>query len=122
MYTGYLLSEKSRALLLQRFPPKYSDFIGHHITEKFGVKPNTTPPEQPSEVWVVGYMDDGKGVEGLLVEVNGTIERPAGGRYHITWSIDRSAGRKPVHTNDIIHLAEPVVPSIAIEVEPRVFS
>jgi hypothetical protein len=122
MYTGYLLSEESRALLLAKFPPKYKDVIAHHITEKFGVKANTKAPEQPSEVWVVGYMDDGEGVEGLLVEVDGTVERPSGGKYHITWSIDRSKGKKPYHTNDITHLAKPVAPSIKIEVEPKVFA
>ena len=38
MYNGYELESGSRQKLLDLFPPKYPTFIGHHITEKFGIK------------------------------------------------------------------------------------
>jgi hypothetical protein len=119
MYTAYLLSEKSRKTLYFLFPPKYPEFIGHHITEEFGVPEGTEPPEQPKLVEVVGYIDNGDGVEGFLVEVNGNTQRPSGGKYHITWSIDRDRGYKPVHTNKYTGNAENIDP-IKIEVEPKV--
>lgn len=110
MYTGYKLTEKSRDMLKILFPPKYPEFVGHHITEKFGVKdPNQTPPT-PNSVWVVGHADDGKGIEALLVSIDGSTKRPSGGLYHITWSLDRSKGYKPVDSNKIISNAEPVSP------------
>lgn len=121
MYTGYELSRESREKLARFFPPQYPDFIGHHITLEFGTKPGTPVPEAPQKVEVVGYVDDGRGVEGFLVEVDGTSKRPTGGRFHITWSIDRSKGRKPFHTNDIISRADPI-PHIKIDVTPKVFA
>ena len=34
MYIAYELDRKSRQSLASVFPPKYPDFIGHHITYK----------------------------------------------------------------------------------------
>jgi len=120
MYTAYELTEKSRKVLYIMYRPKYPDFIGHHITEEFGVANDSAPPSTPTLVEVVGYIDDGNGVEGFLVEVDGTSNRPSGGQYHITWSIDRSNGRKPFHTNNIIGDAKKISP-VKIDVIPNVF-
>jgi len=49
---------------------------------------------------VVGYVDDGEGLEALVVSVNGSTERPDGKIYHITWSLNE--GRKPVESNDLL--------------------
>lgn len=117
MYSGYLLSTKSRNQLKALYPPKYPDFIGEHVTEKF---PDTALPEAPQTVRIIGYADDGKMCEGFLVEVDGTTKRPSGGLYHLTWSIDRNAGAKPVHTNDIINGATRIDP-ITIQVSPKLF-
>jgi hypothetical protein len=119
MYTGYLLTEKTRNELLALFPPKYEKVVAHHITEQFGVASTHTPPEMPETVTVVGYIDSGDGVEGLLVEVNGTSFRPDGSRYHVTWSL--ADGRKAVETNKHVHNATPVE-VVAVEVEPKTFT
>lgn len=119
MYTGYLLTEKTRGMLLQRFPPKYQRVVAHHITETFGVSKDHAPPKAPESVEVVGYIDSGDGVEGLLVAVNSSVKRPDGAKYHITWSLD--TGRKPVETNIYVDKAVPVDP-IEIEVEPKTFT
>ncbi len=119
MYTGYLLTEKTRKTLLAQFPATYSNVVAHHITEKFGVPGDTAPPAAPKSVAVVGYIDSGDGVEGLLVEINGSSDRPGGGKYHITWSL--ADGRKAVETNVYTNRAKPVAP-IAIEVEPKTFT
>ena len=96
-YNGWLIGEDSKNLLMILFPPKYPDVVAHHVTRSM-------TKEQPDDavVRVIGYADDGEGVECLVVEVNGTHERPGGSIYHITWSIDREAGRKPVHSNDVL--------------------
>ncbi len=120
MYTGYELSKDSRDALLDKFPPKNSTVLGHHITEKFGVPPDHPPPKQPERVLVVGYAV-ADGIEGLLVSIDGTVDRPTGGKYHITWSIDKEKGRKPVDTNKIIDDAQPV-DSMPIEVRAKTFT
>ena len=120
MYTGYALTEESRNRLKALYQPKYSDFIGHHVTEQFGVKADAPAPEMPKTIRIVGYADDGYKVEGFLVEVNGTIKRPTGGWYHLTWSIDRSKGAKPVDTNDVIKQAHDIEP-IELTVVPKNF-
>lgn len=119
MYTGYLLTEKTRNLLLAQFPPKYEKVVANHITESFGVPSNTAPPEMPESVAVIGYIDSGDGVEGLLAEVNGSTDRPDGSMYHITWSLGN--GRKAVETNKYVFTAKTVGRTI-IEVEPKTFT
>lgn len=119
MYTAYKLTQKSRQKLAYLYPPKYPEFIGHHITEKFGVGPDEPAPDEPVLIQVVGYIDNGEGVEGFLVEIDGESDRPSGGKYHITWSIDRSKGFKPVNTNDYVNQAEEVRP-VTIHAEPVV--
>jgi len=120
MYTAYTLEPGSRQKLMHLYPPKYPNVMGHHITEKFGVQDGSVPP-MPSDVQVVGYIDNGKDVEGFLVEVNGTINRPSGGKYHITWSLDRSKGAKPVHTNAYTDEAVMLKRPIPIDVDPAYF-
>lgn len=94
----YLLSKETREILLQRFPPAYEDVIAHHITYKFGSK--ELPPE--AEVFVIGHCTDNIGIEGLIVEVNGTLFRPDNKIYHITWSLSRAKGYRPVDMNLIL--------------------
>lgn len=120
MYTGYELEQESRNLLLSRFPPKNPTVLGHHITEKFGVPSDHPPPEEPLEVLVVGYIEV-EGLEGLLVSIDGNVERPAGGKYHITWSIDKGMGRKPVDTNKFVDSANSIIP-IKIKTVPKTFT
>jgi len=88
-YTAYVLDRIDRDALANRFPPKYTDFVGHHVTVQFGV-PEGTPPPESAKVMVVGYKDSGDGIEALVVSVNGSTQRPDGSTYHITWSLDRT--------------------------------
>jgi hypothetical protein len=100
-YQALELSQASRIQLAQMFPAKFGDFIGHHITYAFGVKSDVPLPEVQN-IEVVGYAVDPQGIEALVVSVNGTTVRPDGKTFHITWSLDRDAGFKPVHSNDLV--------------------
>lgn len=118
-YIAFAISEQSRQQLATIFEPKYPEWIGHHITHQFGVGKDVEMPELP-EVYVVGYADDGTSLEALVVAVNGSTERPDGGTYHITWSLDRDKGRKPVHSNDLIATQRyKKIRPIKIEVTPK---
>ena len=122
MYTALVLSGKSRRDLQKKFPPRYPDVIGHHVTLKFGIPKGTPKPSQPKSIEVVGHIDDLKGVEALVVAVNGKTKRSDGSVYHITWSIDRSKGRKPVDSNKVLKSGDytKIEPRIPITVEPKV--
>ena len=98
---GWKLPKGERWRLLERFPPAYPDVVADHVTLHSGVGENA---ELPSATYarVVGLADDGEGVQALVVEIDGTTDRPDGSTYHITWSLDRNAGRKPVESNDVI--------------------
>lgn len=102
MYTAYVLNEKSRQILASAFPPKYSKWVGHHVTVEFGV-PEGTPIPESAKIAVVGYADNGSGLEALIVEVNGSIHRPDGRTYHITWSLNPNV-YKPKDSNELIAL------------------
>lgn len=100
MYTAYVLDDASRQALAEKFPPKYSTFVGHHVTVEFGV-PKETPPPPPAKLKVVGYIDSEDGLEALVVAVNGDTIRPDGKVFHITWSLDNTK-YKPVNSNDLL--------------------
>jgi hypothetical protein len=120
-YTAYVLSPASRAAILERFPPRFSDVICHHVTERFGVFGKTRRMPQPAQIMVVGYACDAS-LEALVVAVNGMTARPDGMVYHITLSLDRSKGRKPVDSNQVIASAGwSRVEPLKIEAVPRIF-
>lgn len=106
-YLAYVLPDAVRARLLEQFPPKYPDVIAHHVTEKFGVT-DDEPVSGPAEVRIIGYVDDGEGLEALVAMVDGNVTNGNGNLYHCTWSLDRSMGYKPVDSNRVLKQIDPV--------------
>ena len=98
MTVGWKLDRDDRAALLRRFTPRYDEPVADHVTMK-GQADETAPP--PDAVCVlVGYVDDGAGVEAMVVEINGETARPDGSTFHITWSL--APNRRAVESNDVI--------------------
>lgn len=95
---GWLLAENDRERLLEQFPPRYDEVVAHHVT----LRPNAPKDPIPSEVkaQIVGRTDDEKGVEALVVTIDGETDRWDGSTYHITWSL--GPGRKAVESNDVL--------------------
>ena len=98
---GWTLAAKDREALLRRFVPVYPDVIAHHVTLQFDA-PTGTPLPRAQTGEIIGRVDDGAGLEALVLRIGGSTERPGGGSYHITWSLDRQRGRKPVDSNSVI--------------------
>lgn len=118
-YSGWELDEDSKTKLLKIFAPKFNDVIAHHITLKFPVKSNSDDPPAVSAS-VVGYACDDS-LECLVVEIDGTTERPDDKTYHITWSLDREEGRTPSQSNALLKDGWEQVDPISINVTPKVF-
>src|SRR5437762_1212076 len=114
---GWKLTGNERARLLERFPPKYENVIADHVTLRVGA--TALPPKPESRV--VGYADDGTSLECLVVELDGTTDRPDGSTYHITWSL--GPGRNPIESNDVLRNRgwELIDAPIAVELEPACF-
>lgn len=75
--------------------------IADHVTlASRPAGPRPLPAER--EGLIVGRADDGNGLEALVVEIGGTTDRPDGSTYHITWSLDRKRGRRPVQSNEVL--------------------
>jgi hypothetical protein len=98
--TGWKLPQVERDLLLQRFPPRYDEVVANHVTLVVGATPDTPLPREVDKADVIGRADDGAGVECLVVEIDGTTDRPDGSTYHITWSL--GAGRRARESNDVL--------------------
>ena len=119
--TGWKLQADEREALLQRFPPKYANVIADHVTLRVGANAGTPLPRKPEGARIVGRADDGDSLECLVVELDGTTDRPDGSTYHITWSL--GPGRKARESNDVLrdqgweHLEAP----IDIELDPARF-
>lgn len=101
VYSAYVITPESRAAILERFPPRFSDVICHHVSERFGVPGSSKVMPAPAAITVVGYTSDAS-LEALIVTVNGTTVRPDGSVYHITLSLERLEGRKPADSNCLI--------------------
>jgi hypothetical protein len=118
--TGWKLPQGERAALLKRFPPKYESVIADHVTLHVGATADTSLPPKP-QARIVGRADDGKSLECLVVELDGTTDRPDGSTYHITWSLGPT--RNARESNDVLRdqgwqrISDP----IPIELEPARF-
>lgn len=120
---GWKLDRTERASLLARFPPAYADADADHVTLTAKVGSSAPLPSETAGV-IVGRVDDGKGVEAMVVTIAGTTDRPDGSTYHITWSLDRSRGRKPVESNDAIRKLgwEPFADRVLVRLQPALWS
>ena len=76
-----------------------TNVVADHVTLRVGATPQTPLPRKP-EARIVGRADDGKSLECLVVELDGTTDRPDGSTYHITWSL--GPGRKARESNDVL--------------------
>lgn len=99
--TGWKLDEQDRATLLQRFAPTWPDVIADHVTLDARATSSTPLPDEVSAE-IIGTVDDGAGLQAMIIAINGSTDRPDGSSYHITWSLDRAQGRQPVQSNDVI--------------------
>lgn len=113
LITGWKLDRAEREELLRQFPPRWPDVIADHVTlasRSAGPQPMPTAREG----LIVGRVDDGEGLQALVVSIQGTTDRPDGSTFHITWSLDRLRGRQAVQSNEVLarlgweQLAEPV--------------
>jgi hypothetical protein len=96
---GWKLDRGQRTELLQQFPPRYPGVDADHVTLRTRAAPDAgLPDEKIGEI--VGRVDDGRGVEAMVVAIAGTPDRPGGGTYHITWSL--GPGRKAQESNDVL--------------------
>ena len=118
--TGWKLPKEERERLLGRFPPKYDEVIADHVTLRVGATPQTPLPRR-TDSRIVGRADDGKSLECLVVEMDGTTDRPDGSTYHITWSL--GPGREAVESNDVLRERgwQPIDRAIALDLEPARF-
>lgn len=103
MVIGWKLNQRDRAELLKHFKPKYENVVADHVTLRTGATPQTPLPDQPVSR-VVGTADDGRGVECLVIELDGTTDRPDGSTFHITWSLGPT--RSARESNDILSECE----------------
>lgn len=95
---GWTLDKGERAALLDQFPPLFANIVAHHVTLATDAADRPLPPDVRASI--VGHADDGRGVQALVVTIDGTAERPDGSTFHITWSL--GAGRRARESNDVI--------------------
>ena len=117
---GWKLDRTQRQELIARFPPTNAFLVADHVTLAAKVAQNTPlPPRCRAEI--VGHADDGKGIQAMVVAIDGGTDRPGGGTYHITWSL--GPGRRAKESNDVIRERgwTPLPQPVAVELEPAVF-
>lgn len=115
---GWKLDRGQRAELLERFPPRYPDPDADHVT--LCVSEERRPLPGPVDAKIVGHADDSRGLECLVVAIDGSTDRPDGSTFHITWSLDKGKGRKPRESNDLLREQgwDPLDDAIPVGLEP----
>jgi len=96
---GWQLPGTERDRLLESLEPAYAQIVADHVTLRYGTDEKTQLPAARSGE-IVGEVDDGQGVQALIVRINGTTDRGDGSQYHITWSL--AAGRAAKESNDVL--------------------
>lgn len=94
---GWKLDRDERDTLLARFPPRYDQVVADHVT--LAIAPGAPLPGAVSAS-IVGRADDDQGVECLAVAIDGSVDRPDGSTFHITWSL--GPGRSARESNDVL--------------------
>jgi len=120
--TGWKLDRAQRAMLLERLPPAWPDVDADHVTLKANAGANEPLPTE-TQAEIIGSVDDGEGLQAMVVAIGGTTDRPDGSVYHITWSLDQARGRRAVQSNDVIAARgwQAFPESIPIRIEPARF-
>jgi hypothetical protein len=116
---GWLLSEEDRETLLTQFPPRYENIVAHHVTLQTDAEREPLPAAVTAQI--VGRTDDEKGVEAMVVAIDGSTDRHDGSTYHITWSL--GDGRRARESNDVLRERgwDEFDPPIPISLEPGRF-
>jgi hypothetical protein len=96
---GWSLHREERIELLLQFPPRYGVVVADHVTLAARVGRDAPLPDAVHGE-IIGRADDGRGVEAMVVRIEGTTDRPDGSTYHITWSL--AEGRRAKESNDVI--------------------
>ncbi|HEY0113152.1 MAG TPA: hypothetical protein VGB59_08355 [Allosphingosinicella sp.] len=96
---GWKLNKAQRKELLQQFPAAYGNILAHHVTLASHVAEDSPLPEEIHGE-IVGCVNDGHGVQAMIVSIGGTTDRPDGSSYHITWSLGE--GREARESNDVL--------------------
>ena len=117
---GWKLDPAERAELLLQFPARYAREVADHVTLRSRVAAGAGLPPESVGV-IVGRCDDESGVEAMVVQVDGTTQRPDGGTYHVTWSLGE--GREARESNDAIGARgwAPVDPPVPLTLRPACF-
>ena len=113
-YAAFNLTEQAKQTVLSLFPAQFETVVAHHITYKFNVFENEEIPKI-STVNVIGYAED-ENAQAVVVEVDGTHERPDGGVFHIT--ICHNEKVKPYYSNSLIAKGYKKITPFEISVKP----
>jgi hypothetical protein len=120
-YLGYELNEESRVEALWLIPAVYPDVIARHVTTQFPATSDDPLPLPVATAEIVGIGDDGNGVQAVVVALDTNTARPDGSVFHITWSLDRSAGRKPMESNAVLKAGFNPIGPFPITLTPKFF-
>jgi hypothetical protein len=117
-YVGWAVDRHERDALLQQFRPAYDRVVADHVTLRFGGEDRSFQPEETTGD-IVGFADDGAGVQAAVVRIDGATDRPDGSTYHITWSL--ADGREAKESNDVIAQRgwTPLPAPIRVHLHPR---
>lgn len=120
-FNGYSIDGPVRDKLIDLFPPMFDRVALHHITYQYGVEESLPPTATVAKI--VATVSNER-AQALVVEINGTTERPNGQTFHITVSYAASQGASAKDSNQAIAESpwEPLERPMTIPITPRWFN
>ena len=118
---GWKLPRDEREALLERFPPRYEDVDRRPCDPASRARRRDAAAARSPRPGSSAAPTTATASKAMVVELDGTTDRPDGSTYHITWSL--GPGRKARESNDVLrdrgwdHLDAP----IPVELEPARF-
>lgn len=120
MYNGWELELSERRKVYEVIKPVYNDLYWQRLVCAFNVT------EAPTAICgeVMGWFDKDEGQQLVIFAIDGSLYRPDGRLYHLSWSRDYAImGRKPYQSYTALEITEwqPVEP-FTVALVPKLFS
>lgn len=121
MYNGWELELSERRKIYQAIHPVYNDLYWQRLVCAFNV--TAAPTATCGEV--VGWFDKGEGQQLVIFKIDGSLYRPDGHIYNLSWSRDYAVmGRKPYQSYTPLAISDwqPFDQPFTVELVPKLFS
>jgi len=120
MFSGWEVELSERRKIYQVIRPIYNDIYWQYLVCQYGA--NAAPLATCGEV--VGWYDNHEGQQLVLFSIDGSLHRPDGRYFHLSWSRDHVLmGRKPLQSYTPLEIVDwQQIEPFTVDLVPKLFA